>query len=455
MIDLSVEVRAIDARRRLGLERLEIGPGALERLESIVAELVAGRPVAVVADATVIDGPDGPLKPDVMRRLARVAEPRLVDLGHDVLADEDTVATATRLVRDAAAVVSVGSGTITDIAKTAAGGRPLVVVQTAASVDGYTDDQSVLLVDGVKRTTPSQWPAALIADTDVLCRAPQELTSSGFGDTVSMFVAPADWYLADTLRMGDGWNERHAFAARRYGASLLADAERIGRSEPSALERLTALLALRGLVMGAAGQTSPSSGMEHTISHLLEMRADASGVAAARHGRQVGAATVLAAALWEILLERLDAGEVGDVRLPDADTVREQIDRAFAPLDRSGGMAAECWRDYGAKLQRARDEDLARRWEGFRDDWAQHRPVVAAVVAGPGELAAALRAAGAGPAFGGDPLLPDESAAAWALRACHLMRRRFTAADLAVYTGMWTDDLLERVLARARQVAMR
>src|SRR5690606_10743873 len=152
-----------------------VGRGALDQLEPIVAEFAPGARVAVLVDAAVIEGPRGPLKPDVVERLHRVADPRLVDLGADVLADEATVAAATRLVRDSSAVVSVGSGTITDITKVAADGRPLVVVQTAASVDGYTDDQSVLLVDGVKRTTPSQWPAALIADTDVLCRAPQEL----------------------------------------------------------------------------------------------------------------------------------------------------------------------------------------------------------------------------------------------------------------------------------------
>lgn len=455
MIDLPVEVRAIDARRRLGLDRIEVGPGALDRLEPIVAELAAGAAVSVLVDSTVIEGPAGPLKPDVLARLARVAEPRLVDLGADVLADEATVETARRLVRDSDAVVSVGSGTITDIAKVAADGRPLVVVQTATSVDGYSDDQSVLLIDGVKRTTASQWPAALLADTEVLRRAPQELTSSGFGDTVSMFTAPADWYLADTLGMGDDWNERYAFAGRRYGESLLRDAERIGRSDPAALEQLAALLAIRGLVMGAAGQTSPSSGMEHTISHLLEMRADATGAVAARHGRQVGAATVLAAALWELLVERLDAGTLGDIRLPDPDDIRSRIEREFASLDPSGGMAAECWRDYAQKLERAQREDLPTAWRRFRDGWADHRRVLTAILADPRRLSDALRAAGAGPSFGGDPLLPGEADAAWALRACHLMRRRFTAADLAVYTGVWTDDVLERILDRARQVAIR
>ena len=43
-----------------------------------------------------------------------------------------------------------------------------VVVQTAASVDGYTDNFSVVLQNGVKKTLLTRWPEAVLADTRVV-----------------------------------------------------------------------------------------------------------------------------------------------------------------------------------------------------------------------------------------------------------------------------------------------
>ncbi len=64
------------------------------------------------------------------------------------------------------AVIAVGSGTITDIAKQAchqfeqATGDlvPFVAVQTANSVSAYTSNMAPTFVRGVKRTLPSRYP---------------------------------------------------------------------------------------------------------------------------------------------------------------------------------------------------------------------------------------------------------------------------------------------------------
>src|SRR5262249_41583069 len=111
-----------------------------------------------------------------------------------------TVAAAAAAAAGAGCVITVGSGTITDIGKAAAsGGAPLVTVQTATSVNGYADPFSVLLRHGVKRTTPSRWPDALVIDPAVLQGAPPDLNRAGAGDLMAMFTAPADWYLASAI----------------------------------------------------------------------------------------------------------------------------------------------------------------------------------------------------------------------------------------------------------------
>src|SRR5579884_4292889 len=78
-----------------------------------------------------------------------------------------------------AALVAIGSGTITDIAKHGAylydqrhPDRPrsvYVCVQTANSVTAYAASMAVLLKDGVKRTVPSRYPTAIISDLLALC----------------------------------------------------------------------------------------------------------------------------------------------------------------------------------------------------------------------------------------------------------------------------------------------
>ena len=114
-------------------------------------------------------------------------------------ADEEALAEAEAAVAGADCAVVVGSGTITDVCKEATrrtGGSPLVVVQTAASVNAFSDDMAVLLKSGTKRTVPSRWPDALLVDLKAPRRAPPEMNLAGFGDLLAMWTAPADWYLA-------------------------------------------------------------------------------------------------------------------------------------------------------------------------------------------------------------------------------------------------------------------
>ena len=99
-------------------------------------------------------------------------------------------------------IITIGSGTMTDVGKMAAtrnGAIPQIVVQTASSVDGFTDNVSVILRSGVKQTVPSLWPTIVLADTTTIGAAPRELNTSGFGEAISLFTAAADWYLANLV----------------------------------------------------------------------------------------------------------------------------------------------------------------------------------------------------------------------------------------------------------------
>jgi hypothetical protein len=114
-------------------------------------------------------------------------------------------------------------------------------------------------------------------------------------------------------------------------------------------------------------------------------------------------------------------------------------------------MAAECFSDYAKKLSRlaAAGDPL----EGLRKSWPEHEAVLDSLLAGPGQIAAGLIAAGLPATFGGLPELLSDADARWAVATCHLMRHRLGVADLAVLIGAWTDDDIDQVLADAARAS--
>ena len=429
-----------------------LGEDALDELPTLVAHHERGG-LAILTDSVSKRRGDADLLSEVENRLVRLASRRVVleGLQGRVHADEPTLAEATERAAGASCLVTVGSGTLADIGKAVSarlGGVAHVVVQSATSVNGFADDQSVLLVNGVKRTTPTRWPDALIADSAVLTSAPVALNLAGVGDLLAMFTAPADWRLAHLLGMTDSYVAAVVSLTRRHGADVLALAPRLAERDAEAATGIARILAWSGISMGVAGTTAPASGMEHTVSHLIEMAMNRRGLDSAYHGAQVGVSTVVAAVLWSRIRAVLSAEKRPRLRFPSEGEMEERVRDAFVSLDPSGEMGDECWRLYSKKL---------RRWVGRRSaiestDWPAVDGEVAGLLADPADLAAALARAGAPTRFSTlDPPAPPELAR-WALANCHLMRDRFTVADLAFFFGAWEVGDVDIVLEEAATI---
>lgn len=463
-------------RRPLGVGELHIGPGALDRLGDLAGGTGGGQAAVALAAATPIAAAGSDLRDEVESRLASGWAMRWVELGPadgSVHADERTVAVARQAAADADCVVAAGSGTICDIAKAAApDGVPLIVVQTATSVNGYADPFSVLLRSGVKRTTPTRWPDALIADTDVLADAPDRLRRAGIGDMAAMFTATADWYLAALAGAeGPPYDDVVAGLVRPHGELMLGAGSALG-GDAYQLAGLARLLTLSGIGMGVTGSTAPASGMEHAVSHLLEMATTATAGpspggqslhgasvhgaslhGASLHGEQVGVASVVAAATWAHVRDRIAGGALGrPARLPDPGDTAARITAAFAATDPSGAMAAECLADYEAKVKllAAAGDPV----EPLRAAWDECDAVLERLLTGPAELAAGLHAAGLPVRFADLPAPVAGEQAAWAVANCALQRRRFGVADLAMLLGAWEDEDVAAVLAAAEDAAV-
>ena len=440
------------ALQPLGLDQVIDGDGALGGLTAAVARRKRPEgPVTVLAAATPMTVAGRDLRAEITWL---IGDPEWVIVGPPdghLHADEATVAAARAAAAGSGCVVSVGSGTLTDIGKAAApAGVPLIAVQTATSVNGYSDPFSVLLRTGVKRTTPTRWPDVLVIGPAVLAGAPGALNRAGLGDLVSMFTCTADWYLAGAVGLDPTYSPAVAGLNRRYGERLLELAAGDLLSAGS-LAELARILTLSGIAMGVAGSTAPSSGMEHMISHLLEMAAGARGEASSYHGTQVGVATLVAAATWAHVRRAIDGGALGrPAVLPDPDQARDRITAAFKDLDDTGAMAAECFADYSKKLQAlAAGDPLAR----LRDGWERHDAALGAVLGEPAALAGALRAAGLPDRFAALPEPVDDALARWAVASSPLQRARFSVTDLAMLLGCWEDGDVDEVLAAAGVLA--
>jgi glycerol-1-phosphate dehydrogenase [NAD(P)+] len=448
------EVAGLRGDARIGLESILLGPSALDSLVTQVERLATSDCIVMLEDATSMRRGRQELKTLVAHALAAAGAVQRVVLGPDdgaLLADAATIAAAAAAAEQAGCIVTVGSGTLTDVGKEAArlSGAPLVAVQTAASVNGYADGLAVILRDGVKRTVPSAWPSVLIIDTQVLADAPPELTRSGFAEMMAMFTAPADWRLAGALGHDGHFDQAVVDLFRFRGDGLLSSATALRTGDKDAVGLLAALLTTSGMAMGAAGGTAPMSGMEHLISHLLDMSAHAGNGGVGLHGAQVGVASLVAACLWERLLTRLEPSDI-ERDGPGPAELRRAVEAAFVQLDPTGAMAAECWSDCERKLAtwragRAHRTSVAARWPQLRTE-------LATFVGEPVAIASALAEAGAPTRFGQlDPPV-DASRARWAVSSCHLMRDRFTVADFAFLTGHWTADDVDAVLTRAAEL---
>jgi glycerol-1-phosphate dehydrogenase [NAD(P)+] len=264
-----------------------------------------------------------------------------------------------------------------------------------------------------------------------------------------MFTASADWYLANAVGYDTSYSPALVSMMRDGVEALLSGSADLGRGHARAVSALADCLTRGGLAMGAAGRTAPSSGLEHAISHLLEMRADADGEPSALHGSQVGAASVFATLAWRRVQRRLTDGDV--VLYAANVATRDRVFDAFDRLDDTRATAQECWRLYQRKSTwiRAHISDLARTVNA----WPPHARDLEGLLKPVEVVVAALREARGPVAFHQLSPAPDHDVVVWAVTNCHLMRDRFGVIDLADLMGVWTPDDVTAVLGEQDELA--
>lgn len=191
-------------------------------------------------------------------------------------------------------VFGVGGGTKIDVAKLSSARQeiPFISVPTTASHDGIASPLSS--VKGLEKpySVLAQAPIAIIADTNMIMKAPWRFAVSGCGDVIAKLTAVRDWRLAHEEN-NEYYGSYAASLALMSAKLVMQNADLIKSKSEEGLRVLIEALISCGVSMSIAGSSRPCSGSEHLFSHALDITATKH----AMHGEQCGVGTIMMAYL--------------------------------------------------------------------------------------------------------------------------------------------------------------
>lgn len=233
--------------------------------------------------------------------------------------------------------IAVGSGTINDLVKLAAHlvNRPYMIIGTAASMDGYTSFGASITANGAKQTFNCPAPKVVLADIDIIAKAPSELTAAGYADLFSKVTAGADWIVADAL--GVEPIEPKAWSIVQDGlADALADPAGVYKGDVKAITSLVEGLMLGGFAMQWSQSSRPASGAEHYMSHLWDMEHHRYNGHFVSHGFQVSVGALAVLAFYEQIL-KMDLTQIDVDKCCENWMTLEELEKKA--MDTFGGTA--------------------------------------------------------------------------------------------------------------------
>ncbi|WP_113672891.1 sn-glycerol-1-phosphate dehydrogenase [Vallitalea guaymasensis] len=199
-------------------------------------------------------------------------------------------------------MITVGSGTLNDLSKFVSYKIhiPYFIVATAPSMDGYASTVSPLIVNNLKTTYEVNSPKAIIADINIIKKAPMEMITAGLGDILGKYTCLCDWKISSIIN-DEYYCESVVDLVKESIHRCVKDIDGIKNRDTIAIKNLTEGLILSGIAMSFVGNSRPASGAEHHLSHYWEMMFLFQGKEAVLHGTKVGIATLIIAKLYEML----------------------------------------------------------------------------------------------------------------------------------------------------------
>lgn len=281
------------------IEAVYIEKNAIDRLQALCA---AYRSILLVADENTFAAAGE----KTVAALHDKSIKKVVFSGAEILVpNEAAIKAVTDQLAETELIVGIGSGVIQDLCKYVSfyNRVPYIIVATAPSMDGYASNGAAMITDGMKVTYPAGLPKAIIADTEVLAKAPMDMIKAGYGDIIGKFSALNDWKLSRCVNHEYFCDEIYRLTYEQIERTLALANGLLQRNEES-IQTLMEALIIIGILMSFAGSSRPASGSEHHLSHFFEITGILRHADYFPHGIDVAYSTVITAELREKLLAK-------------------------------------------------------------------------------------------------------------------------------------------------------
>ena len=201
---------------------------------------------------------------------------------------DDAIAVGTE--RKAKFILGVGGGSKIDASKLVAAnlGIPFISIPTSAAHDGIASGRASLKLDRGPKSIDAVTPIAIVADTEIISKAPHRYLAAGCADVISNLTALKDWDYARRLRAEPISSSAYTLAEMAAN-SIINAADLIGRGNEEGVWEAVKHIIISGVSMSVAGSSRPTSGSEHMFSHALDLM----HVSNAMHGEQCGVGAIM------------------------------------------------------------------------------------------------------------------------------------------------------------------
>jgi glycerol-1-phosphate dehydrogenase [NAD(P)+] len=331
-------------------------------------------------------------------------------------------------------LIGVGSGVICDLTKWIATKchLPFLLMGTAASMNAYTSITGTMTKDKVKSTHWLEPAQGVLMDASLIASAPHVMTCAGIGDLLARHIANADWKLANLIQ-GTYFCPVPFEMMSRFQDAYLPLIHQIREGDLDAMQKLSDAILVSGYSMTILdGETSPSSGSEHILSHFFDFQHEVFGRPKNLHGEQVGIGTIIMSTAFEALLEidptRFDVEEIKRRRL-SLNEIHHETERIFG--------------EYGAVLERVvstkriPDEDFSNYISDIIQSWERLWKDVRQYLMPAGKIKEAMASSGGSTKLSEIQRTPDD--ALQALLYGPWYRPRFTVLDLFWDLGLFPE----------------